>query len=149
MVKLIAMWEFVRDWPWAGFANFASIVALFFALKALRDVRELRAYYLGKVRLPELSLVLRGLTSVLSTQISAFAYSGEAIGLTLTRIEVNLHSVEKKTGGRPKDVAKAIRKTIGKYRKSPSREACAKVYEALVGLESEIENFRRDSEWEP
>jgi hypothetical protein len=133
-------------------ADILSVVGFVIQLIVLILVRKIVRYYVFKGRIPDLLNRLDSHASKVVSLHQRFEDSREQILLELKSSEVTLKSIKQKAGSPIKQSAKRVLKLISTYNsRIPShqnKDSLFSIYAEMRGLVDEIENHRKDTDWE-
>ena len=145
--------------PLAEWLNYigsvASIISFLISIYVLVELRQIRQYFLFRVRIPSLLKTLQLYASGMSRGLNNFEESRQEIETMLARCESTLRSLSPKLSGAEKRAANRLANSIRSCRQSSwwhvkkvfDREQAWSVYIGLQGVIESIKNLAEDAEW--
>ena len=128
-------------------ADVASILGFLVTIAVALTVRRLRAFYMFKVRVPELTARIAEKASSISTRAADFNNTKDEIAVEFRQIGVLLMSLAQKASGAPKTAAKRLGKELKQTRIS-SRSDVTNIYAEIQTVLAQFDEVQRDREWE-
>lgn len=154
--NVIYMEEFVRNAiatfsspSITALANVITIIGIFVTVSVFLDVRRIKKFYIFTGRITDLSKSLKQHSSKISEYLNDFDGFLPQILEELTRAEVVVKSLERKTNGQLKQSVGKLHKSILSYSsQQQNQDGLRSIYLAMIKIQDEIADYRKDQEWE-
>lgn len=148
--NLIALVEWINY-----IGSSASILSFFISIYVLVELRQIRQYFLFRVRIPSLLRALQSYASGMSRGLNNFEGSRQEIETMLARCESTLRSLSPKLSRVEKRTVKRLTKSIRSFRQSSwwhekkefDLEQAWSIYNDLQGVIEIVKNLAADLEW--
>lgn len=133
----------------------ASILSFFISIYVLVELRQIRQYFLFRVRIPSLLRTLQSYASGMSRDLNNFEGSRQEIETMLARCESTLRSLSPKLSRVEKRTTKRLTKSIRSFRQSSwwhekkefDLEQAWSIYNDLQGVIESVKNLAADLAW--
>jgi hypothetical protein len=129
-------------------ADVLSILGFLASLYAALGIKRLRAFYVFKTRVPQLTRRLTEHKSNLSRHLSEGAPARFQMREEVTTLAVTLVSLERKLPRPTKRRVHALAEQLERYGPDPSEAQLRRTYLELAALVEEITNLQEDLEWQ-
>lgn len=131
------------DW-----GSLASILGLLLTGWALYEIRRLRRSYTFRARVPDLLEKLNEHRSTLSNYLGGVSGREAQVSEEFVRLEATLKSLKPKLPREERRSVKSLLKVLRMQGRVPSEQGIERTYLSVMRVTEEIENLRRDLEWE-
>jgi hypothetical protein len=130
-------------------ANALSIAGFVITIFVFLDVRKIKKFYVFTGRVIDLSKSLKQHSSNISEYLNDFEGFLPQIQEELTRAEVTLKSLEKKTSGQLKQSVANLARTVQSYdAQKKDKDGLRTIYLGMIKIQAEIADLRKDQQWE-
>lgn len=129
--------------------NLLSVIGFAITVWVMFGVRQIKAQYTSRIRIPELKNKLSDGASQLGEYLNDYENNRNAIAIEIEKIEPVLKAIKKRLGWSETGKIKEALKELKLCQKNGAQnvDQVRKIYNTLYGISAELEQWENDKKW--
>jgi len=139
----------VTSVKFTAIVNLLSVIGFAITVWVMFGVRQIKAQYTSRIRIPALKNQLSICASKLGECLNDYASNRDAIAIEIEKIEPVLKAIKKRLGRNETEKIKDALKELKLCQQNGAQDVdqVRKIYKTLYGISAELEQWENDKMW--